>query len=319
MVVKTLYVILAVVIIVIIGVVVFIKTEKYSSCPISFQIIQKNDPLQGIVYNYINLPAGNDIYTVMVDTGSPNLVITGFDTTLGTPLTTDQYDSYTIYGGNAGTAQTCINAAQTGSQLASECVVEKYYDTNEISITQPVTVFAGIYGSTPSIMGLAMPGLTAQGSSTFVLSPTTSGQIINIKPLVNWNTGSIQNFTVDFKNNILTFNDTDNNFNFYPRVRFYGYPTDFYALNCQTQELGNVNVVFDTGEYDCAIPANINTPIKNGTGTLTITSPFNAVINSMSSTYQSIPENLNFIVMGYIHMQTIGKLYFGANSIGIGH
>ena len=73
--VKTLYVILAVVIIVIIGVVVFIKTEKYSSGPISFQIIQKNDPLQGIVYNYINLPAGNDIYTVMVDTGSPNLVI----------------------------------------------------------------------------------------------------------------------------------------------------------------------------------------------------------------------------------------------------
>jgi hypothetical protein len=255
----------------------------------------------------------------MIDTGSPNLVITNFDTSVGTPLTNNAYDSYTIYGGNSGTAQDCIDASQNGGQLASECVVQKYYNTNQLNISnQPTTVFAGIYGSTPSIMGLAMPGLVRQGSSEFKLPSSSSGQIINVSPLVNWNTGSIQNFTIDFNNNLLTFNDTDQNFTYYPRVRFYGFHTDFYAIQTQTAELGPVNIVFDTGVYDCIVPTNFDSQIQNGSsGVLTITAPFQGVIDPTSDTYQTMPQNVNFVIMGYTHMQSLGKLYFGANHVGI--
>lgn len=299
---------IVIIIIIIIAVFIFRKNERYSSGPISFNIFQDN---------YINLVIENETYKVMLDTGSPNLVITAFDTSLGTAVTTDQYDSYTIYGGRTGTAQECITAVQTGGQLSSECVVQKYYNTNKISITQPVTVSSAIYGSIPNIMGLAMPGLLEQGSPAFKLSPTTNGKVVNINPVVNWNTRTVQNFTVDFSNNVLKFNDTDQNFIFCPRVRFYGFNTDLYVISCQTQELGPVNIVFDTGTYDCVVPSNINTQIQQ-TGNLTITAPFSAFINSKSSTYQSIPQSLNFLIMGYTHMQTIGKIYFGANHIGIG-
>lgn len=308
---------LAIIVVLVVGIIIY-KKEKYTSGPISLQIVQNVDPAQGIVYNYVNLPIGQDSYTVMIDTGSPNLVINNFDTSTGTPITNNSYDSYTIYGGNTGSAQDCINASENGGQLASECVVQKYYNTNQLTMTsQPVTVFAGIYGSTPSIMGLAMPGLLAQGSSSFKLPSSSSGQIINVSPLINWNTESVQNFTIDFNNNLLTFNDTDQNFTYYPRVRYYGFHTDFYAISCQTQELGAVNIVFDTGVYDCIVPSDIDSQIENGQGTLTIVSPFQAVIDSSSSTYQTMPQNLNFVIMGYTHMQSLGKIYFGANHVGI--
>jgi hypothetical protein len=309
-----------VILIIVAGVVLFYlnKKEHFSSGPVSFQISQNTNPAQGIVYNYINLPIGTNSYTVMIDTGSPNLVINGFDVANSTPVTSSPYDSYTIYGGNSGTAQDCIKASQTGGQLANECVVQKYYNTNQLSITnQPVTVFAGIYGSTPSIMGLAMPGLLSQGSSAFKLPSSISGQVIQENPLVNWNTGSVQNFTIDFSNNLFTFNDNDEDFDFYPRVRFYGYHTDFYAISCQTTELGVVNIVFDTGLYDCIVPANINSQIQEAGGKLTINSPFTGLIDSTANTYQTMPANLNFLIMGYAHMQSLGKVYFGANHIGI--
>ena len=308
---------ICVVLVIIAGVILY-KKEHFSSGPVSFQIFQNTDPAQGIVYNYINFPVGQTSYTVMLDTGSPNLVINGFNTSGSTPVTKNPYDSYTIYGGNTGTAQDCISASQSGGQLASECVVQKYYNTNQINVTsQPVTVFAGIYGSTPSILGLGMPGLIKQGSSAFRLPTSTTGQVVAVNPLVNWVSGSIQNFTIDFNNNLITFNDTDNNFNFYPRVKLYGYHTDFYAISCQTQELGNVNIVFDTGVYDCIAPSNIDSQIQNGYGTLTITAPFQCLIDSTSSTYQTMPQNLNFLFMGYTHMKALGKVYFDANHVGI--
>jgi hypothetical protein len=315
---KVLIVVGIVILIIVASVILYNKKEHFSSAPVSFQISQNTDPTQGIVYNYINLPIGANSYTVMLDTGSPNLVINGFDVANSTPVTSSPYDSYSIYGGNSGTAQDCIEASQTGGQLANECVVQKYYNTNQLSMTnQPVTVFAGIYGSTPSIMGLAMPGLISKGSSAFKLPSSISGQAIKENPLVNWNTGSVQNFTIDFNNNLFTFNDTDTNFNFYPRVKFYGYHTDFYAISCQTIEMGNVNIVFDTGVYDCIVPSNIDSQIQNGDGTLTITYPFQGLIDSTTDTYQTMPQNLNFLMMGYTHMQSLGKVYFGANHIGI--
>jgi hypothetical protein len=310
---------IAVILVIVVGIFLLSRKEKFSLSPVSFQIFQKADPQQGIVYNYINLPIGQKTYTVMLDTGSSNLVINGFDTSSATPLTNNEYDSYTIYGGNVGTAQDCINAFQTGGKLAGECVVQKYYNTNQLDniSNQTTTVSTAIYGAIPSIMGLAMPGLLKQGSPEFKTHASTSGQPIDISPLVNWNTGSIENFTIDFKNKLITFNDTDQNFSFFPRVKFYGYHTDFYALECQTQEIGKVNIVFDTGLYDCLVPANVNSLIKNGKGTMTITSPFQAHIDSSLSTYQTMPQNLNFVIMGYTHMQFLEKIYFDANQIGI--
>jgi hypothetical protein len=284
-----------------------------------FQIKQEPDSKTGIIYNYTELFIGGNKYKVLIDTGSPNLVIDKFNVADSVPITTDKYDSYTVYGGNNATIEQCITASETGGALANECVVQKYYNTDNIPFAKHnVTVFAGIYGSTPSILGLAMPGLTSSGSREFKLPTSDSGKKINIKPLVNWLINdNIQNFTVDFKNNLLTFSDTDKYFTFYPRVKFYGFHTDFYAMKCNTLEMGEINVVFDTGCYDCIVPGQINSEIKKGNGKLSIISPFNVLIDSSSKNYETISPPLDFIIMGYKHMISMGKIYFDNNRIGI--
>lgn len=283
------------------------------------QIKQEPDSKSGMIYNYTELFIGGNKYKVLIDTGSPNLVLDKFNTSGSIPVTTDKYDSYTDYGGNNITVEQCISASKSGGEMANECVVQKYYNTDIIPFARHnVTVFAGIYGSTPSILGLAMPGLISEGSKQFKLQTSLSGKTIDIKPLVNWLIDdNIQNFTVDFKNNLLTFSDTDRDFTFYPRVKFYGFHTDFYAMKCNTLEMGEINVVFDTGSYDCIVPGKINSIIKSGSGKLSITSPFKATIDSSSKTYESIPPPLDFIIIGYIHMIGIGKIYFDADRIGI--
>lgn len=264
-----------------------------------------SDSIPGGQGYFITLQLPNNDASVMLDTGSAFLNLKTFNDISSVPITTNKYDILTVYGGNKITLNQCI------TQNSDECSVQKLYNTHLslVSGSVPITVFNTVYGTTPNILGLATTGLNPITHTPSDVTDT-QGKSLTTQDLISWN-NTIRNFSFDFPVNKFTLNDNLGNMTSVPRQHVYGYKTDFYMVNVTTKEMGNVLIALDTGTYDCIVPANIDQKI---TGQLTITAPFQAVIDKSSPTYQKLGADLNFIILGNKHFNNI-KIGFDKDNI----
>lgn len=264
----------------------FFKKENFKT----FIKIKKQNDLY-----FVDLQVGENLYkNLLIDTGSSYLILKGYKPTeKSVALSNKKYDIYTLYGGKKMTLDECFEKSSDIDQDSLEsCGVHKLY--NDTVYGNTVTVCDVVHGSAYNILGMTC------------LSPTEKTDIVNIS-FINWN-NSIENFTIDFKQDIMVFNDRDKNFKFAKRHPIDGYFTDFYTVKDYSPQLGEIIIAFDTGATSTFVPKNI---AKDKPKSFDITG-FNVHISS----YNVLDFDSNFIILGIDSMTKYSKFYFSKDLIG---
>ena len=253
----------------------------------TFIKIKKTGPLY-----FIDLEVGNNFYkNLLIDTGSAYLLLKGYKPGKNVlPVSNKLYDIYTVYGGKNTTIDQCIS--KNNSNSIESCGIHKLY--NDMVYGNTVTICDVIHGNAYNILGMTC--LSSQEQSN-----------MENNSLINWK-NKIKNFTINFKTDIMMFNDSDKDFIFVKRIPIIGYFTDFYAIKDYSEELGEIIISFDTGASTTFIPKNI----VNSKHKSFHIRDFNIYVPS----YEILNFDANFIILGIDSMEKFSKFYFSKDVVG---
>ena len=240
---------------------------------------------------FVNLHIGDMEYkNLLVDTGSSYLSLKGYKPgEKSHPISDKKYDIYTVYGGQKLTINECATKNDDDNSIES-CGILKLYD--DVVHGMNVTVCDVIHGSAFDILGLTCLAHDEKSTNN---------------SFVRWN-NRIKNLTIDFKGDVIIFNDPDTDFKFIKRHHIKGYFTDFYAIKDSSPQFGDIIMAFDTGATTTFIPKNI---AKGKPQTFDITN-----LDIHIPRYNTLDIELNFIFLGIDSMTKFSKFYFSKDYVG---
>jgi hypothetical protein len=250
---------------------------------------------------YSNMNIGGNNYVILIDTGSIPTILQKY--TPGKKAAKDSAPNrFMVYGGTKTTPDQCKAWVTDPNPPVeySECAMVEWWD-DYLGNVLPCTVGSVLYGGVPNIAGLTDANPPPPG----YVSP---------QGIVSWK--NYDNFSMDFVNKVLIFNDKDSKsytfFNRIPSIKAIpNIVSNFYIINT------NVNgkdyyLILDSGIPGIEVPQEL----MNSSFSINIEDKFSLNIPGNSIIGQS-PSNNIIIVGNPIFTQNNLKILFAKDKIGI--